>query len=229
MIERFNTKKNIGLAALAFVLSAAVIGPPLGTQSPSISTDATTSASREAISENSIWGLTRPAGTAATYSLDLTLPGGGVEPSTAPSSALSAKPSYPSVAVLATTLGGSISEPREETAAAPAQVSAPTQAPVAQVDSIAPVVGTVEVSRVLPGDGIGEAILQWSSIPGASQYQIFKTGTIRPSWRLFYVYPSSITSITIFDKPGSIAIYKIVAIVGSEEVFLGEAIYEPTN
>ena len=229
MIERFNTKKNVGLAVLAFVFSAAVIGPPLGTQSPSVSTDATTSASQGASSGDSNWGLTRPAGTATPHSLDLSLPTGVVEPSTAPSSAPSARPSSSSVAVLAATLGGSISETQETLAPTPEQVSPPTQAPVAQEEAIEPVVGTVKVSRILPGDSIGEAILQWSSIPGASQYQIFKTGTIRPSWRLFYVYPSSITSITIFDKPGSIAIYKIVAVVNSKEVFLGEAIYEPTN
>lgn len=229
MIEKFSTKKNVGLATLAFVLSAAVIGPPLGAQSPSVSINATTSTSQGATTGDSNWGLTRPAGIAAPYPLDLFLPSGVVEPSTAPSSSPSAKPSPSSVAVLAATLGGSISEPREESAATPAQVSAPTQAPVTQQDSIAPVVETVEVSRILPGDGIGEAILQWPPVLGASQYQIFKTGTIRPSWRLFYIYPSSITSITIFDKPGSIAIYKIVAIVDSKEVFLGEAIYEPTN
>jgi hypothetical protein len=82
---------------------------------------------------------------------------------------------------------------------------------------------------VLPGDGIGEAVLQWSSIPGATEYRIYKTGTIRPSWRLFYVYPPSITSITIFDQPGSIAIYKIMPVINSKEVFMGEAIYEPTD
>lgn len=228
-MERFSTKKNVGLAALAFVFSAAVIGPPPGSQGPYVSTDASTSASRGVISENLNWGLTRPAGIAAPYSLDLSLPSGAVKPSTTQSSSQSAKPSFASVAALAATLSESAPESQETSAPTPTQVPAPTQAPIAQEPNSASVVGTVKVSRVLPGDGIGEAVLQWSSIPGATEYRIYKTGTIRPSWRLFYVYPPSITSITIFDQPGSIAIYKIMPVINSKEVFMGEAIYEPTN
>ena len=230
-MEKFSTKKNVGLTALAFVLSAAVIGPPPGAQSSYVSTDATTSASQGAISEESNWGLTRPAGTAAPYFLDSSLPSGTVKPSTAQSSGPSAKPSSASVAVLATALGEPAPESQETSAPTPTQAAAPipTQAPIAQEPNNASVVGTVKVSRVLPGDGIGEAILQWSSIPGATEYRIYKTGTIRPSWRLFYVYPPSITSITIFDQPGSIAIYKIMPVINSKEVFMGEAIYEPTD
>jgi hypothetical protein len=115
--------------------------------------------------------------------------------------------------------------PQETTAPAPA----PTQAPVVQQPVAAPVVGTVSVSPVLPGNGTGEAVLQWSSIPGISEYRIYKTGTIRPSWRLFYVYPPSITSITIFDQPGAIAIYILMVVINSEETLLGEVTYRPAN
>jgi hypothetical protein len=237
MTERFSTKKNVGLAALAFVLSAAVIGPPLGTQNTSVPTDATASESQEAISEDSNWGLTRPAGISSPYSLELPLPSGVVEPSTAPSSAPSAKPSSASVTVLAATLGEPTPEPQEPSAPAPtqvatpepAQVQIPTQAPIAQEPNRAPIVGTVSVSPVLPGNGTGEAVLQWSFVPRSTEYRIYKTGTIRPSWRLFYVYSPTVTSITIFDKPGAIAIYKIMVVVDSEETLLGEVTYRPTS
>ncbi len=229
MIERFSTKKNVGLAVLAFVLSAAIIGPPLGAQSSFIPNDTTTSTSQGATSEDVGGSLTRPAGTAAPYSLDLSSPSQAIKPSTAPSSGLSAKSSFASVAVLASALEEPAPEPQETSAPTPTQVSAPTQSPVVQEPNSAPIVGTVSVSQVTPGTGIGEAVLQWSSIPGATEYRIFKTGTIRPSWRLFYVYPSSITSITIFDQPGSIAIYKIMVVVDSKETFLGEVTYRPAS
>lgn len=229
MIKPLSTKKAIGLAALAFVLSAAIIGPPLDTQSSSTSTDVATSTSRGAVSKDVGGSLTRPAGTAAPYSLDLSSPSENIKPSTAPSSSPSAKPSSASVAVLASALGEPAPEPQETSAPTPTQVAAPTQSPVVQEPDSAPIVGTVSVSQVTPGTGIGEAVLQWSSIPGATEYRIFKTGTIRPSWRLFYVYPSSITSITIFDQPGSIAIYKIMVVVNSKETFLGEVTYRPAS
>jgi hypothetical protein len=237
MIERFSTKKNVGLAALAFVLSAAVIGPPPGTQSSFVSTDANTSTFQETVSKDVGGNLTRPAGTAAPYSLDLSSPGEVIKPPTAPSSSSSAKPSSASVAVLAATLREPTPEPQETSAPTPtqvatpepAQVQIPTQAPIAQESNRAPIVGTVSVSPVLPGNGTGEAVLQWSFIPRSTEYRIYKTGTIRPSWRLFYVYSPTVTSITIFDKPGAIAIYKIMVVVDSEETLLGEVTYRPTS
>ena len=229
MIERFSTKKNVGLAALAIILFAAIFGQTPRVQSSFVPTDATTSTSQGAVSEDVDGNLTRPAGTAAPYSLDLSSPSEDIKPSTAPSSSPSAKPSSASVAVLASALGEPAPEPQETSAPTPTQVPAPTQAPVVQEPNSAPIVGTVSVSQVTPGTGIGEAVLQWSSIPGATEYRIFKTGTIRPSWRLFYVYPSSITSITIFDQPGSIAIYKIMVVVNSKETFLGEVTYRPAS
>jgi hypothetical protein len=105
----------------------------------------------------------------------------------------------------------------------------PTQAPLVQQSNEALSVGTVNVTQVLPGIGIGEAVLQWSLVNGGTDYRIYKTGSIRPRWRLFYVYPPSVTSITIFDQPGSIAIYKIMAVVNGKEKFVGEVIYRPIS
>jgi hypothetical protein len=228
-MDRFSTKKVVGLAALAIGLSAAIVAPAMGVQSSFVFAGTTTSIPQGSVSKDVGTDLTRPTGTVDPYSLDLSQPSEVVEPATAPSSSPAAKPTTAPVAVLATAPVVSDPAPQETPDPTPAPAPSSTQAPVVQQPTTAPVVGTVSVSQVTPGTGIGEAVLQWSSIPGATEYRIFKTGTIRPSWRLFYVYPSSITSITIFDQPGSIAIYKIMVVVDSKETFLGEVTYRPAS
>jgi hypothetical protein len=69
--------------------------------------------------------------------------------------------------------------------------------------------------------------LEWTPIPGATQYLIHKTGTIRPYWRLFWVMPGNMTSMTVTDKPGAIAVYRITAIVDYREVIVGRFNYRP--
>jgi len=129
-------------------------------------------------------------------------------------------------------------EATPSTTQVPALTQDPVQAPAPVVQSapvevttpeapVAPIAQFVRVYQEAPGSYFGT--LEWSSMPGATEYRIYKTGTIRPSWRLFYVYPTSITNITISDKPGAIAIYKLVAVVNSQEVLIGEAIYRPTD
>jgi len=199
-MDRFSTKKVVGLAVLAIGLSAVIVAPATGVQSSFVFAGTTTSIPQESVSKDVDTDLTRPTGTVDPYSLDLSRPSEVVEPATAPSSSPAAKPTTTPVAVLATAPVVSDSAPQEAPDPTPAPTPSSTQAPVVQQPTTAPVVGTVSVSQVTPGTGIGEAVLQWSSIPGATEYRIFKTGTIRPSWRLFYIYPSSITSITIFDQ-----------------------------
>jgi len=228
-MDRFSTKKVVGLAVLAIGLSAVIVAPATGVQSSFVFAGTTTSIPQESVSKDVDTDLTRPTGTVDPYSLDLSRPSEVVEPATAPSSSPAAKPTTTPVAVLATAPVVSDSAPQEAPDPTPAPTPSSTQAPVVQQPTTAPVVGTVGVSQVTPGTGIGEAVLQWSSIPGATEYRIFKTGTIRPSWRLFYIYPSSITSITIFDQPGSIAIYKIMVVVDFKETFLGEVTYRPAS
>jgi len=228
-MDRFSTKKVVGLAVLAIGLSAVIVAPATGVQSSFVFAGTTTSIPQESVSKDVDTDLTRPTGTVDPYSLDLSRPSEVVEPATAPSSSPAAKPTTTPVAVLATAPVVSDSAPQEAPDPTPAPTPSSTQAPVVQQPTTAPVVGTVSVSQVTPGTGIGEAVLQWSSIPGATEYRIFKTGTIRPSWRLFYIYPSSITSITIFDQPGSIAIYKIMVVVDFKETFLGEVTYRPAS
>jgi len=139
------------------------------------------------------------------------------EASVAPSPVVEATPSTTQVPALTQ---DPVQAPAPVVQSAPVEVTTP-EAPVA------PIAQFVRVYQEAPGSYFGT--LEWSSMPGATEYRIYKTGTIRPSWRLFYVYPTSITNITISDKPGAIAIYKLVAVVNSQEVLIGEAIYRPTD
>jgi hypothetical protein len=86
---------------------------------------------------------------------------------------------------------------------------------------------TVRVTQRSPGSAI--ALLEWPAVTGATGYRIFKTGSIRPRWRLFALIPSGATSRTVADKPGAIAIYRVVAVVGSREVDLGSFTYIPVK
>jgi len=85
----------------------------------------------------------------------------------------------------------------------------------------------VTVSQVDAGSYDG--ILEWSTVDGASQYRIYKTSSLRPGWRLFWVEDQGWNYHTVVDKPGSIAIYKVIAVVGSEEIELGKFKYTPTK
>lgn len=214
------------MAALVFALSATIVAPALGVQSSFIFSSPTIYVPEETIPKDVESSQASPTGTVSPYSLDLSLPSDVAEPSTASTTEKPEVEATPTpVATLSPTPVAAVPAPQETSAPAPT----PTQAPAVQQPPTDPVVGVVTVSQVFPTNGGGEAVLQWSSIPGATEYRIFKTGTIRPSWRLFYVYPSSITSITIFDKPGAIAIYKIMVVVDSKETLLGEVVYKPTN
>lgn len=84
---------------------------------------------------------------------------------------------------------------------------------------------TVRVTQVSPGSFSG--ILEWPVTAGATQYYIYKTGTIRPYWRLFWVAPGNMNALEVVDKPGAVAVYRVVAIVDGREVALGRFNYRP--
>lgn len=89
---------------------------------------------------------------------------------------------------------------------------------------------TTEVLQITQwGAGSYFATLEWPIVPGATQYLIYKTGSIRPKWRLFYITPSTVNSKTVSDKPGAIAIYRLAALVNSKEVPIGRVTYLPTR
>ena len=225
MIEKISIKKAAGLAVIVIALSAAIVAPALGVQSPLIFSSPNNYVTEETTSKDVVESQTSPAGTVSPSPLDLSLSNDVAEPSIAPTARPTAEATPTPVATLFPTPVVVTPAPQNSSAPTPT----PTQAAVVQESPAASVVGTVSIAQVLPANAAGEAVLQWFTISGGTEYRIYKTGTIRPTWRLFYVYPPSITSITVFDKPGAIAIYKIMAVVNGKEVFLGEAIYEPTN
>jgi hypothetical protein len=107
---------------------------------------------------------------------------------------------------------------------------APAQA-VSRVSLLASTVATsaeaVKITQQAPGSS--RARLEWAATPKATEYRIYKTGSIRPSWRLFAVSSASATSRTVVDLPGAIAIYRVMAVVGSKEVLVGRVTYIPTR
>jgi hypothetical protein len=85
----------------------------------------------------------------------------------------------------------------------------------------------VSISQWRPGSLL--ATLQWTPNASASSYRIYKTGTIRPTWRLFAIMPGAAVSRTVADRPGAIAIYRVMAVINSREVLVGEVIYQPVR
>lgn len=90
-------------------------------------------------------------------------------------------------------------------------------------------VSTPVVVTQTGGAGSHFGLLQWNPIVGATEYRIHKTGSIRPTWRLFFVAPASMTALQVSDKPGAIAVYRVTAIVNSREVLVGRFNYRPTR
>jgi len=231
------------LAGLAIGFSVSIVAPALGVHNSLTSTGPVTQTPEEGVSEKVDDSQTLPASTGRPFYLEESLPSNPVEPSAAPTPApvvvvkpapvaspknlITPTPFVTPAPVVALTSAPEAAAPATQESFDP--LPTPTQAPLVQQSTEALSVGTVNVTQVLPGIGIGEAVLQWSLVNGGTEYRIYKTGTIRPSWRLFYIYPPSVSSITIFDKPGSIAIYKIMALVNGRETFVGEAIYRPVG
>jgi hypothetical protein len=228
-----------GMAGLAIGLSGSIVGPALGAQNSFMFASSTTDLPEEADPKNTEISPTLPTGESSSTSLESSSPSNPVQPSKVskpdpvveitPSPAVSLPPALEVAALAPETLTNAPEVAAPETQESSAPAPAPTQAPSSQQSTEALAVGTVSVTQVLPGIGIGEAVLQWSLVNGGTDYRIYKTGSIRPRWRLFYVYPPSVTSITIFDQPGSIAIYKIMAVVNGKEKFVGEVIYRPIS
>lgn len=101
----------------------------------------------------------------------------------------------------------------------------PTPSPSAS--AAASTLDTVRVTQQGPGSFFG--LLEWPAVTGATEYRIFKTGSIRPRWRLFWIAPGSLTKHTVSDKPRAIAIYRVVALVKNKEIDLGEFTYIPVR
>ena len=100
-------------------------------------------------------------------------------------------------------------------------------ASVGSIDSSQYQENPVYVVQSAPGSFFGT--LQWKPIDGASSYQIYKTGSIRPGWRKFTSVPFGLNKITVSDKPGSLAVYRVAAIVAGKEVQIGTFKYFPSR
>ena len=232
-----------GMAGLAIGLSAAIVAPALGVQTSLTSTGHVTQTPEEGVSEKVDDSQTLPESASRPFYLEESPHSNPVEPSAAPTPApvvvvkpapvvspktvITPTPFVTPAPVVALSTAPEAAAPATQESSDP--LPTPTQAPLVQQSTEALSVGTVNVTQVLPGIGIGEAVLQWSLVNGGTEYRIYKTGSIRPRWRLFYIYPPSVSSITIFDKPGSIAIYKIMALVNGREKFVGEVTYIPVS
>lgn len=86
---------------------------------------------------------------------------------------------------------------------------------------------SVFVIQDAPGSFFGT--LQWLPVEGASSYLIYKTGSIRPGWRRFASTVASTNKLTVSDKPGAVAVYRVVAIVAGKEVKIGTFKYFPSR
>jgi len=104
----------------------------------------------------------------------------------------------------------------------------PAEATNRTLSSETNVSASTEVVRVTQqGKGSYFGLLEWPSVASATEYRIYKTGSIRPRWRLFYITPPQVTSKIVSDKPTAVAIYRLFALVNSREVFMGEFVYIP--
>ena len=102
-----------------------------------------------------------------------------------------------------------------------------TSSPGINKSSTVSVSQPVRVTQFSPGTSSGAGLLEWLPVAGATEYRIYKTGSIRPSWRLFAITPKTVTNRKIADKPGAIAIYKVTALVNYKEVLVGSFTYSP--
>lgn len=110
----------------------------------------------------------------------------------------------------------------------PTPVQAPTPTPTpTPTPEVQPEAGSVKVTQKKAGSSIGT--LTWDLVEGASSYTIYKTGSIRPAWSIYSYQKSTTSKKTIVDKPGSIAIYRVVAIVSGKEVQVGKYRYYPSR
>jgi subtilisin family serine protease len=85
----------------------------------------------------------------------------------------------------------------------------------------------VYVTQHLERRNVG--LLEWSLVEGASQYRVYVSSSVRPGFRLVWVAEEGWSYRTVVHKPGVIAIYRVMAIINSSEVLVGEFKYEPKD
>lgn len=81
------------------------------------------------------------------------------------------------------------------------------------------------VTQEKPGSRF--ALLQWIPLPGATEYRIYNALSYRPTWKLIFIAPATSTNRNIVDRPGTVSVYRIVAVVNGKEVNMGRYYYYP--
>lgn len=124
------------------------------------------------------------------------------------------------------------SEPEASVEPSPEPIVEPEPEPIEPEPSPSPVVDEPIVPEVtVTQNSVGSLFgkVKWTAVDGASEYRIYKTGSIRPSWRLFWTGSPESTHRNVSDAIGAIAIYRVVAMVDGREVLVGEARYQPVG
>lgn len=92
-----------------------------------------------------------------------------------------------------------------------------------------PIIPDFSVSVEQTELGSNKGILRWSGVSDADSFEIHKASSIRPGWRVWDIVPGDANARVVIDQPGVTAVYKVVALVGSEKVEIGIFVYEPKD
>lgn len=127
--------------------------------------------------------------------------------------------------------------------AEPEEPVEPTPEPVVQPEPVAPepepspspvadepILPEYEVSVIEVEDGPMFGMLSWSRVAGSDGYRVYRTSPERPSWKVYGAFTSSSkVQMLIVTDVGKIARYRVVAIIDSKEVEVGEITHSPTE
>ena len=95
---------------------------------------------------------------------------------------------------------------------------------VTEPEPVEPIDYNIQAYQSEPGARTGW--LKWDLIEGAT-YKIYKSSSIRPQLRQFALVKEGINRFLLSDVHGSLSVYKIVAVIDSEELEMGEIKYTP--
>lgn len=126
-------------------------------------------------------------------------------------------------------------EPEESVEPIPAPVVEPEPVTPEPEPSIPPavdepIVPEYDVSVIAVEDGPMFGLLSWSQISSSSGYKIYRTSPERPTWKVYGAFTNNLkTEMLIVTDVGKFARYRVVAIVDSKEIEIGEITHAPVN
>lgn len=93
-----------------------------------------------------------------------------------------------------------------------------------------PIVPEYDVSVIAVEDGPMFGLLSWSQISSSSGYKIYRTSPERPTWKVYGAFTDNLkTEMLIVTDVGKFARYRVVAIIDSKEIEIGEITHAPVN